>query len=101
MGANDPATLSPAEPVYSYEHDGDRQHVILPGQLNERLARLGLDVRGINDREKPTLETPRRDEVKDGERRVRGRLVVLVVRDEAATDIGGQCLERSEMLFRE
>jgi DNA-binding IclR family transcriptional regulator len=25
MGAPDPATLSPPEPVYSYEHDGDRQ----------------------------------------------------------------------------
>ena len=25
MGAPDPATMSPPEPVYSYEHDGDRQ----------------------------------------------------------------------------
>ena len=78
-----------------FEHDGDRQAVVLPGQLDQRLAGLGLDVGGVDDRQPPQGQPLGGDEVQHLERVVRDRLVVLVVADHAPAgvrreDLGGQ-----------
>ena len=42
-----------ADRLGQVQHDGDRQAVVLPGQLDQRLAGLGLDVGGVDDRQPP------------------------------------------------
>ena len=61
---------------------------------HERCAILGPDVRRVDHRQLPHRQPPRRNEVQHGERVVRGRLIVLVVRDQSPTEVRRQHLER-------
>ena len=69
------------------ENDGDGQHVVLAGERHQRLARLRLDVRGIDHRQLGAGEPPRGHEMQRRKRVVGRRLVVLVVRDERAEGV--------------
>ena len=62
--------------------------VELSRQRDQRLARLGLHVGGIDDREQAAREPLRRDEVQHLEGVTGRRLVVLVVGDQAAARVG-------------
>ena len=61
------------------EHDRDRKAVMRACQLDERLARLRLDVGRVDDRELHRSEALRGDEVKELERVFGGRLIVRIV----------------------
>ena len=75
--------------------------MIPPRQFQQRLARLRLDVRGINHHEFPERETLRRDEVHDFKRLLGHAQIVLVVTDETAANIRRDDLGPQEMLARE
>jgi hypothetical protein len=83
------------------EHDGDGERVKLPRQGDERLAGLGLHVCGIDHREQSAGEPLPGDEVEQVEGIARGRLVVVVVRHEAATRIRRHDLGRLEVFAGE
>lgn len=83
------------------EHDGDGQHVVLPGQLNELLAALGLHVGGVDDGEPSGREALARDVVQDVEGVTARALIVLVVGDEAAAEVRGDDLGGLEVLAGE
>ena len=51
-----------------FEHDGHRQAVVLAGQLDQRLAGLGLHVGGVDDRQPPQRQPLAGDEVQHLER---------------------------------
>ena len=70
-----------ADPLGQVEHDGHRQAVILPGQLDQRLAGLGLDVGGVDDRQPPQGQPLAGDEPEHLEGVLGDGLVVLVVAD--------------------
>ncbi len=72
--------------------------MVLPGQRDQRLARLHLHIRRVYDRKLPAREPPARDEVQGGERVVGRRLVVLVVRDQAAAMVRRQHFGGLEVL---
>ena len=72
---------APGRPARAGQHDGDRQAVVLPGQLDQRLAGLGLDVGGVDDRQPAQGQPLGGDEVQHLEGVVGDRLVVLVVAD--------------------
>jgi hypothetical protein len=90
-----------AEPLGQVEHDRDRQAVVFPGQGDERLARLGLDVGRVDDRQAAQGETLSGDEVQEFEGVVRDRLIVLSVTDHRTAEVGGEDFGRKEMLPRE
>ena len=90
-----------AEPLRQVEHDGYRQAVVLPGELDERLASLGLHVRGIDDREPPQRQPLGGDEPQHLESLNRDRLVVLVVADHGPAGVGREDLGRLEVPARE
>ena len=74
---------------------------MLLGELDERLACVALHVRRIDNREPRLRQSPACDEVKDGEG-VRSRgLVVLIIGDQAATEVRGDHLGCREVLPRE
>ena len=87
-----------AQPLGQVENDRDGQDVILSGERDEGLPRLDLHVGRVHDRELPAREPPARDEMQRGERVGRGRLVVLIVRDEAAAIVRRQHLGGLEVL---
>ena len=66
-------------PFGHVEHDGGGEHVVLLGQADELTTRLGLHVRGVDDREPAGLEALAGDEVEHVEGRGGRGLVVLVV----------------------
>jgi hypothetical protein len=99
IGARAVALL--ADRLRGVEDDRDREQVVLPGELDEWLARLALDVRGIDDREARLPQTPAGDEVQDRERVTRRALVVLVVGDQAAAEVRRDDLGGREVLARE
>ena len=70
------------------EHDGHWQAVILTRQRYERLARLRLDIRGVHDREASSRQALGSDEAQDLKGVPGGRLVVFIIRDQTAADIG-------------
>jgi hypothetical protein len=72
-----------AELLRHVEDDGDREHVVGTGELDERSTSLALHVRGVDDRELAGGEPLARDEVQGVEGVLRRRLVVLVVGHEA------------------
>ena len=76
-----------AHPLGQVENDGDREHMVLAGERDERLASLWLDVRGIDNRQLRASEPSRGHEMQRRKRVVRRRLIVLVVRDERAESI--------------
>jgi hypothetical protein len=69
------------------EDDRDRQHVVAPRELDQRLSCLWLNVRRINDGQESALESLRPNEMEGLERRRRRRLVVLIVRNQAPTEV--------------
>ena len=76
-------------------------HVVPPRQLDERLARLGLHVRRVDDDEAAELQPLRGDEVQRLERGRRDGLIVLVVGHEPAEVVGRQHFRRLEVPARE
>ena len=80
------------------EHDGDREQVVLADDLHQRLARLALDVGGVDDGQPPTAQPPAGDLVQDGERVLARALVVRVVGHQAATEVRGDHLGAEEVL---
>ena len=80
------------------EHDRDRQHVVLAGQRDQRLAGLGLHVGGVDDGQPPARQPLAGDEVQHLERVVGRGLVVLVVGDQAAAEVGREHLGRRKCL---
>ena len=83
------------------EDDRDRQHVVLPRQLDERAACGRLRVRGVDDRETSCIQALAGDVVQDVEGGGARGLVVLVVGHQAAAEVAGDHLERPEVLARE
>ena len=57
------------------------------GELDQWLAGLTLYVRRVDDREPGLSQAPPRDEVQNGERIGGGRLIVFVIRDQAAAEV--------------
>ena len=68
-----------ANAILQVEHERDGKNVIVACELNEWLARFGLDVGGVNDGEFPGRETFGSDEVQDFEGVFRRCLVVFIV----------------------
>src|SRR5687767_6326795 len=60
-----------ADPFGQIEDDRDRQHVVAPRELDQRLSCLGLDVRRVHDGQESALESLRANEVEGLERRRR------------------------------
>lgn len=80
------------------EHDRVAQHVVLPGQVEEAPAGRVLDVGGVDHGEQAPGQPHADDVVQQVECRGRGRLVVLVVGDQAAAEVGGDDLRGLEVL---
>ena len=68
-----------AEAIRQVEHKRDRKDVIVACELNERLARFGLHVGGVNDGKFRGRETFGGDVVQDFEGIFRCCLVVFIV----------------------
>jgi hypothetical protein len=90
-----------AEALGHVEDDRDRQDVVRAGQGDEVAARLGLHVRGVDDREAAGVQALAGDVVQDVEGGRRGGLVVLVVGDEPAAEVAGDRLEGAEVRLSE
>src|SRR5687768_5481709 len=86
------------EPLRHVEHEDDGQAVILACQSNERLPRLNLDVRRVNDSEFAGAEPLARDELQNLKGVLGGGLTVLVVRHESATVVRRENFCRLEVL---
>src|SRR5215472_8078960 len=87
-----------AELLWEVEHNRDRQNMELASQCDERLPRVGLDVSRVDDRQPPRRKSLAGDEVEYLERFLRCGLIVLVVRHQSATVVGGQNLGGLEVL---
>ncbi len=87
--------------IGNVEHDGYWKHVMLARQGNQGRPGRRLHARGIDHGQPACLQPLARDEVQDLERRRRGGLVVLVVGDQAAAEVGGDDLRRTEVLAGE
>ncbi len=83
------------------EHDGHGKHVILAGQLHQRLARLRLHVGGVDHGEQPALQPLAGDDVQQLERGSGHRLIVFVVGDQPSAVVRRERLEGPEMRARE
>jgi hypothetical protein len=90
-----------AQSLRQVQYDGHGQAVVLPGQGHNRLPGLGLDVRCVDDGELSGRQALAGDVVQNVEGVVRGRLAVLVVRDEPAAVIRRENLRRLEVLTGE
>jgi len=62
-----------ADTLGQVENDGDREHVMLAGERDERLACLRLDVGGVDNRELGSGKPASRHEVKRGEGSIRSK----------------------------
>ena len=72
------------------QHDRHRQHIVLAGRLDQLAPVIGLHVRRVHDGQPARGQPLGRDVIQHVER-VPGRgLVVLVVGDEAAAEVGGE-----------
>ena len=87
-----------AQALGQVEDDRDRQDVVLPGERDERLARLSLHVGRIHHRELSAREPPAGDEVQGRESVIGRRLVVLVIGDQAAAIVRRQHFRGLEVL---
>ena len=76
-----------AEPLRQVEDNGDRQHVVGLRQRHQRLSCLRLDVRRVNHRQLPSLQSFAGDEIQSLERIRRGCLVVFIIADESAAKV--------------
>jgi hypothetical protein len=84
-------------PLGDVEHNRDRQHVMFLRERDEMLARVRLDVGGVDHRQPAGGEPLPGDVVQDVEGVTRCGLVVLVIGDEAATEIAADDLRRQEV----
>ena len=91
----------PADALRHVEHDRGRQHVVLARQRDQRAARVDLHVGRVDDGQPPRRQPLADDEVEQLERVGGGGLVVLVVGDQAAAEVGRDHLGRLEPLARE
>jgi len=80
------------------EDDADDEAVVLLGEFDQRLARLRLHIRRVNDGKAATLQPLRGDQMQDLEGRRRRILRILIIRHQGATQVGGNDLGRLEML---
>ncbi len=83
------------------EDDGDGQHVVAARQVDQLTAALALDAGGVDDGEPAGGEPLAGDVVEHVEGVGAGALVVLVVGDQAAAEVGGEHLGRLEVACRE
>jgi len=83
------------------ENDRARHHVVFVGNLHERLARFGLNIGGVDDSEMPGCEPFAQNEVQHLEGLFGGGLIILVVGNQAAADVGRQNFGRLEVLASE
>ncbi len=81
-----------ADALGDVEDDRDGQHVVLARQADELLAGVGLDVGGVDDGQPAGGQALADDVVQDVEGVLAGALVVLVVADQAAAEVGGDGL---------
>ncbi len=88
-------------PLGYIEDDGDREYVVLAGQRHQLLPRFRLHAGRVDHRQLAGGEPLGRDEVQHLERVLADRLVVLVVRDEAAAEVARDHLGAEEVLARE
>ncbi len=86
-----------ADSLRNVENDRDRQDVVLAGERDERLARVLLDVRGVDDRQSPGSQSLAGDVVQGVEGVAGRRLVVLVVGDQSPEEVGRHDLGRLEV----
>ncbi len=97
-----PAILTPAVAVQAHlegyvEHDGGDQHVPLAGQLDKRLAVLGVDVRCVDNGEPAQLQPFVDDGVEQIEGGTGHPLVGFVVADQGPTPVTRNDLGLGEM----
>ena len=90
-----------ADALRHVEDHRHRQDMELASERDGVLARLGLDVGGVDDRDPSGRQALLRDVVQDVEGIVGRGLVVLVVRDQASALVGRENLGRLEVLARE
>ena len=90
-----------ADALGQVEHDRDRQHVVRAGERDEGPARIGLHVRRVDDCQAAGVQSLAGDVVQHVEGRRGRRLVVLVIRHQAAAEVAGEHLEAAEVLPRE
>jgi hypothetical protein len=83
------------------EHDGDREDVMATGKLHQRLAVFGAYAGRVDDHDAARFEALGGDRVQHLERRGGRGLVVLVVGDELAAEVGRHDLGRTEVPRRE
>ncbi|MGX1117124.1 hypothetical protein RKD37_002487 [Streptomyces ambofaciens] len=86
-----------AELLGHVEDDGDGQHVVLPGQVDQLTPGVLLHVGRVDDGAAARGEPLARDVVQDVEGVAAGALVVLVVGDQAPAEVGGDDLGRLEV----
>ncbi len=82
--------VAQAEIDRQVKDDGGGLHMIAAGHLHERLASLGLKVRGIDDGEMTTSQALLHNQAEHIEGISAGGLVGLVIADQAAEEIGGE-----------
>ena|SRR5438309_3195863 len=87
-----------ADLLREVENDGNRQHMELACQSNQRLSGVRLHVRSIDNGQPPRSQTLPGDEVQDLERLLGRGLVVFVIRYQTATVIRRQDFRWLEML---
>ena len=68
-----------ADTIAQVEHESDWENVIVACELNEWLARFGLDVGGVNNGQFTGRKTFSGDEVQDLEGIFRRGLIVFIV----------------------
>lgn len=90
-----------AEILRQFQHDRDRQHIVLASQRDQRLARLLLHIRRVDDRQLSGSEALGGNEVQDLKRVGARRLIVLVIRNQAAAKVRGEDFRRFEVPARE
>jgi hypothetical protein len=86
-----------ADPLGQVEHDGHRQHVVVAGQGDQLAPGLRLHVGRVDHGQPPRPQPGAGDVVQHVEGVGAGRLVVLVVGDQAAAEVAGQHLEAAEV----
>ena len=86
-----------ADALGDIEDDGHRQAVVAARKLHKRAARSMLHVGGVDHSQPAGGESLRGDVVEDLEGVVRSGLVVFVIRDKGAAEVGGDGLGGQEV----
>jgi hypothetical protein len=77
-----------ADAFRKVEHDCNRQRVVLTRDVDQMFPSAGLDIRSVDHRQLPALEPFASDVMQKIESIVRGRLIVLIIRNQATTEVG-------------